>query len=141
MTDSRRKDDGVATDGVAPDSVTLAETVRVSQSRAFELFTEHVSDWYLIGQHTVPNFERTVRLRFEGPGGRFLAVTDPDTGDGDVLGEIETWDPPASPPFIIMVAAAVSFAASCGVRLASGCIMPVTLASSAMACWAPVCCS
>ena len=100
MTDSRRKDDGVATDGVAPDSVTLAETVRVSQSRAFELFTEHVSDWYLIGQHTVPNFERAVRLRFEGPGGRFLAVTDPDTGDGDVLGEIEAWNPPASLTFI-----------------------------------------
>ena len=76
-------------------TIRTCETVSVPQAEAFALFTERIGDWYHVAPGTVPNPDRTATLRMDGRvGGHFVAVTDPTSGDGDLLGTITAWDPP-----------------------------------------------
>src|SRR5437762_8435904 len=72
-----------------------AVEVALTQEEAFRVFTEEVGDWYLIDKFTVVDHKRTTTLRFDPcVGGRFRAVYDLDTGEGDEGSEITAWDPP-----------------------------------------------
>lgn len=86
-------------------SVRASVLVQVPPEQAFRMFTEEIDEWYRVDEYTVPDPSRTVALRIEPPdargrGGRFVAIHDAASGEGDVLGEIRTWKPPAGFAFV-----------------------------------------
>ncbi len=80
---------------VDSDVASASVDVAVDQEAAFRIFTEDVGEWYLIDRHTVVDHTKTKTLRFDPwVGGRFRAVYDLDTGEGDQGALITAWEPP-----------------------------------------------
>jgi hypothetical protein len=86
---------------VDSDVASASVDVAVDQKAAFRIFTEDVGDWYLIDRHTVVDHTRTKTLRFDPwVGGRFRAIYDLETGEGDQGALITAWDPPRRLVFV-----------------------------------------
>jgi hypothetical protein len=75
--------------------------VAVDPEAAFRIFTEEVGEWYLIDRYTVVDHTKTKTLRFDPwVGGRFRAVYDLETGEGDAGSLITAWEPPRRLAFV-----------------------------------------
>lgn len=75
-------------------SVVRTVDVAVDPTRAFEVFTDEIGEWYLGGPYSWNDPARAVGIRFErGVGGRWLEVWDEATGEGYELGRIRVWQP------------------------------------------------
>jgi uncharacterized protein YndB with AHSA1/START domain len=74
--------------------VSASVDVDVDPATAFEVFTAEIDAWFRIDRFTVPDFTRTVAIRFEpGVGGRLLDVHDERSGAGREVGRITAWEP------------------------------------------------
>lgn len=74
--------------------ITVSVDVAVGPREAFDAFAHQIDKWYRVSRHTVPDFTRTVEIRFEPyVGGRLLDVHDPATGAGREMGRVRAWEP------------------------------------------------
>ena len=75
--------------------------VAVDQEAAFRIFTEDVGEWYVVDRYTVVDHTKTKTLRFDPwVGGRFRAIYDLETGEGDQGSLITAWEPPRRLVFV-----------------------------------------
>jgi uncharacterized protein YndB with AHSA1/START domain len=75
-------------------SVRRTVEVGLDPAAAFELFTEHIGEWYVGGPHAWRDPSRAVGIRFEPrAGGRWIEVWDAESGEGCELGIVRVWEP------------------------------------------------
>jgi len=76
------------------DAVQASIEVAVDPAAAFAAFTDDIDQWYVVDEHTVPDFTRTKAIRFEPyVGGRLLDVHDAATGEGRAIATVTAWEP------------------------------------------------
>jgi uncharacterized protein YndB with AHSA1/START domain len=87
------------TSEVVPSLAPLRKTVAVpiGQSRAFELFTARIGEWWPLATHSV-GLEDALRVTFPGEVGGAIVETLRD-GTTCVWGTLTGWDPPAGVSF------------------------------------------
>jgi len=75
-------------------SVSASVDVALAPAEAFDVFANEIDAWYHVDRFTVPDFTRTVAIRFEPHvGGRLLDVYDAATGAGREMGRVTAWEP------------------------------------------------
>ena len=75
---------------IAP--VRLSVTVRASQERAFEVFTERIGDWWPTATHSIEEDQVATVVMEPREGGRFYELH--KNGSEAGWGTIRRWDPP-----------------------------------------------
>lgn len=72
-------------------------TVPCAPQRAFELFVDHIADWWPLATHSVHG-ERAASVQIEGRvGGHIKEIR--DDGAEDLWGTLTSWDPPTGLTF------------------------------------------
>ena len=80
----------------APSSMNVIVTIEVGvdPATAFAIFTEEIGRWWRPGPINWNDNRRAVGIRIEpGVGGRWIEVTDAETGEGFEAGRMTIWEP------------------------------------------------
>ncbi len=77
------------------DAAHVSVEVPLGPTDAFDAFTAHIGEWFVINRFTVPAPERVKTVRIEPRvGGHLVYVEDLSTGAGTAAAEITEWEPP-----------------------------------------------
>jgi hypothetical protein len=80
----------------SPASIVVTIEVGVDPDAAFAIFTEEIGQWWRAGPINWNDNRHAVGIRIEpGVGGRWIEVTDAQTGEGFEAGRISVWEPGA----------------------------------------------